>query len=401
MTAPRIPHETDRLAALRRYRILDSLVEREYDDLTAIAAHICGTPISLISLVDENRQWFKSARGLQVRETHRDLAFCAHAIQEPDRPLVVTDARLDPRFATNALVVEDPKLVFYAGVPLLTPEGQPLGTICVIDHQPRQLDAGQLEALQRLSRQVIQLLELRATLLEAEQRNAERQEAYDTLRDFSHIIAHDLKAPIRNISQLSELLREECGPRLTDDANEVLGMIEGRAADASRMIDGVLRYSKVIRSLGKSREVVNIGQIVEQVAQQLDLREGCQVRYTGQVNALITSRIALVQIFQNLIGNAIKHSQPCSCHVLIDCAADADGLYAFSVEDNGPGIPAAYQQSVFKLFTTGEAEGAAGHGVGLAIVKRLIEALSGTITMTSTIGTGTTFRFTLPENVQA
>ncbi len=399
MTEPQSPNEASRLAALRRYHILDSVVEQEYDDLTAIAAHICGTPISLISLIDEDRQWFKSVRGLEVRETSRDLAFCAHAIREPDRPLVVSDARLDPRFANNALVVDDPKVIFYAGVPLVTPEGHPLGTICVIDHQPRQLDAGQLEALQRLSRQVIQLLELRATLLEAEQRSAERQEAYNTLRDFSHIIAHDLKAPIRNIGQLSELLREDYGHALPADGNEVLSMIEGRATDATRMIDGVLRYSKAIRSLGTSREVVDIGQVVDRIARQLDLQEGCQVQYTGRVKCLTTSRIALLQIFQNLIGNAIKHSPGTGCHVLVDCVAEVDGIFAFSVEDNGPGIPAAYQQSIFNLFSTGAADRAAGHGVGLAIVKRLIEALGGTIDVSSTVGRGTTFRFTLPENV--
>jgi len=154
--------ESARLAELKRLAILDSPEEQAYDDITRMAADLCGTPIALISLIDGKRQWFKSRIGLQVRETPREMAFCAHAIEAPDQPLVVNDATQDPRFQANPLVTGDPGIRFYAGAPLVTSSGQPLGTLCVIDRLPREISPAALEQLQFLARQVIQVLEERA-----------------------------------------------------------------------------------------------------------------------------------------------------------------------------------------------------------------------------------------------
>jgi GAF domain-containing protein len=160
MKAPLTEREQERLAALQDYRILDTPPERAYDDLTALAAYICDVPIALISLVDSERQWFKSKVGLEAAETGRDVSFCAHAILEDDI-LVIQDTHADSRFATNPLVTCAPHIRFYAGVPLMTPEALPLGTLCVIDHEPRNLSEGQLRALEGLTRQVVTSMELR------------------------------------------------------------------------------------------------------------------------------------------------------------------------------------------------------------------------------------------------
>ena len=153
-------NEAERLTALREYHVLDTGAEQAYDDITALAAHICGVPIAMVSLVDESRQWFKSKLGLNQRETPRDVAFCAHAILQTE-PLVVRDAMKDGRFADSALVTRAPHIRFYAGFPLTTRDGHNLGTLCAIDRKPRRLTAQQKAAMQVLARQLMALLELR------------------------------------------------------------------------------------------------------------------------------------------------------------------------------------------------------------------------------------------------
>ena len=175
MKAPLPQDEPDRLEALRAYSILDTLDEQAFNDIALLAGSICETPIALISLVDEQRQWFKARVGLQARETPRDFAFCAHAILDAQNVLVVKDARADPRFEDNPLVTGDPNIRFYAGAPLLTPTGKALGTVCVVDRTPRDLPPEKIEALRALSRMVVAQLELRRVVSEL-QRSEEQLE---------------------------------------------------------------------------------------------------------------------------------------------------------------------------------------------------------------------------------
>lgn len=175
--------EEQRLDDLRSYEILDTRPEQAYDDLTFLAACICESPIALISFVDSERQWFKSKFGLDAAETSRSVAFCAHAILRPDSLFVVGDATKDARFAENPLVTDDPKIRFYAGAPLVTSSGHALGTLCVIDREPRELTTKQKEALSALSRQVVAQLELRETLAKAQASAKQMQRYHEELEN--------------------------------------------------------------------------------------------------------------------------------------------------------------------------------------------------------------------------
>jgi GAF domain-containing protein len=192
MSAPKMStDDAARVGALQKYAILDSEPEQAFDDLTFLASYVCKTPIALISLIDEDRQWFKAKVGISAKETSRDIAFCATAIQQAD-VFVVPDAMKDERFCTNPLVVSEPNIRFYAGAPLVNEDGYALGTLCVIDRAPRELGADQEAALKALSRLVLMQMEFRRNLIllkealsdrtrEEHERERELKKVQDTL----------------------------------------------------------------------------------------------------------------------------------------------------------------------------------------------------------------------------
>ena len=231
-SAPVMPEdEAARLEALHRYRILDTEPERSFDDLTLLASHICGTPMALISLVDADRQWFKSRIGIPISETARAVSFCAHAINHRDL-FIVPDARHDERFRDNQLVTGAPEIRFYAGAPLVTPDGHALGTLCVLDRVARTLSREQLEALTALCHQTEAQLELRRHVLELEQALEERDRAQaeqatliDELRS-AHADVRRLSALMPYCSTCQFTMTVPADPReipkLTDGVTHVL-----------------------------------------------------------------------------------------------------------------------------------------------------------------------------------
>ena len=228
------PTEEARLAALRSYKILDTDPEKAFDDLTILASHVCETPVALISLIDADRQWFKSRVGVDLTETSREVSFCAVAIQHTDL-FVVPDATKDPRFSSNPFVVADPKIRFYAGAPFKSSDGYPLGTLCVVDVVPRQLTPSQQNALLALSRQVQAQFELRKNLLELrtalEARDKAEAERDQTIVELQHALEH--------VSRLSGLL-PACSACKLDvtipaDPSAINGVVDGVMQIARQM----------------------------------------------------------------------------------------------------------------------------------------------------------------------
>lgn len=258
-------NEAERLKALEDYNILDTLPEQGFDDLTALAAYICKTPIALISLIDSDRQWIKSKVGLQVREIPRDWAFCSHTILQPQKILVVNNAIKDHRFANNPLVKNNPKIRFYAGVPLVTPNGFAVGTLCVIDMIPRQLNDQQLDALHRLSRQAIAQMELiqeihnrkqaeiegRQLSLTDELTGLHNRRGFFLLAEQQLKIAHRMKLlcwvifiDLDGLKQINDTLGHDVGDALI--------------VDAGRLLKQSFRKSDIVARLGGDEFIVFI-----------------------------------------------------------------------------------------------------------------------------------------------
>jgi len=242
MRKPEIPeNESERLDALKSYEVLDSLPEKDYDNITQLASAICDCPISLVSLVDDKRQWFKSHNGLEATETPKEFAFCAHAIVNPSLTLTVKDSRLDDRFSDNPLVTGDPRVIFYSGVPLVNPEGHALGTLCVIDQKPKMLTDDQKASLRALANQVVNLLELR-------KRNKELSSMNQALQEFAQDVESEIDSSSGSISGIAKALRLGYEDKLDEIGIELLNGLE---KNSNRLSKRILSYVKDSQGLSK------------------------------------------------------------------------------------------------------------------------------------------------------
>jgi anti-sigma regulatory factor (Ser/Thr protein kinase) len=219
--------EAARLAALRRYRILDTEPEQAFDDLTLLASYVCETPIALLTLVDSDRQWFKSRVGMTAAQTDRNISFCTHAIEKPDEIMVVPNTLSDRRFSNNPFVVGEPRIRFYAGAPLVTPDGYALGTLCVVDSVPRSLTPEQTAALDALRRQAQAQLELRNNLADLREALQERERAEQAREQ----LITELRQSLDNVNKLAGLMQfcSTCQMNLTLPAvpSSILTVSEG------------------------------------------------------------------------------------------------------------------------------------------------------------------------------
>ena len=404
MNSPSIPvNERERLENLRAYSILDTLSEAEYDEITFLASKICGTPISLVTLIDETRQWFKSKYGLEINETPREYAFCAHAIQDQDNILIVPDSREDIRFQDNPLVTDHPNVVFYAGVPLVTPQGFPLGTLCVIDNVPRRLEESQIEALQALANQLIKLLELRIAFIqlrESEQRLKELNATKDRL--FS-IIGHDLRGPIGGFKSLIQLLISGYDLSNSKQLLEILKVIHKTANSTYDLLENLLEWAKSQQNeIVFNPEKIELKDLVFNIMNLFsEVILNKEINIVNEIpddQFLVADKNMLSTVLRNLISNAIKFT-PNGKSIKISVANIGDNI-KISVQDEGTGIQ---EEDLPKLFNSLSplssygTQGEKGSGLGLLLCKDFIERHTGIIEVNSIWDKGSTFSFTLPQ----
>lgn len=392
--------EDERIKLLESYSILDTLPEIDYDNLTAIAAEICGTPISLISFVDKERQWFKSHYGLDVSETSRDYSFCAHAINDPDTIFIVGDSRKDKRFYDSPIVSGNPNVIFYAGVPLINENGLPLGTLCVIDHEPKTLTQNQIRSLKALSDQTMKLLDLRLKSIELETAMVKLEKKYQELERFANIAAHDLKSPLANVSGLADLFIENYKTIIDEEGHEMIQLIKSSSDKLRGMIDGLLEYSKTDKIVANNKTEVNIAVLKKEISGLFVFKDNCSITFESHIDVIKTNKTAIEQILINLIANAVKYNDKEIAKIKIEMLEE-DAFYKISVADNGPGILKENHELIFQIFevlSRHDRFGEKGNGIGLATVKKMVEELGGTIYVESEMGRGTKFVFTISKS---
>lgn len=394
-----LENEQERLKDLDSYSILDTFPEEDYDNLTAIAAQICGTPISLVSLVDDKRQWFKSHHGLSASETPREYAFCAHAIHDKENFFIVQDARIDERFHDNPLVTGEPHVIFYAGIPLVSDEGFPLGTLCVIDHEPKLLSEGQLSSLRALSKQVMNLLNLRKKKVELEEALVSLKEKNRELDQFAFVAAHDLKSPLIGISSMAQLMLDQYESQIDEEGQNLLSLMVQATDRMRNLIDGLLNYSRSECCLKEEKSIVNVAAMKKDLINLFSYDNDMVLVVKSKLKEITVNRTALDQILINLIANAIKYSDKEVVKIEIGISEN-DTHYLIYIEDNGPGIEDKYFNRIFKIFEVVAAKdkfGNAGNGIGLATVKKIVTKSGGDIVVTSELGRGTRFAFSLEK----
>lgn len=397
LIAPPPNNENQRIETLLGYKVLDTDAEFCYDDLVEIASQICQTPIALVSLVDIDRQWFKARVGLDAEETPRDIAFCTHAILQDD-VFIVPDATLDKRFADNPLVTEDPKIRFYAGAPLITHDGFALGTLCVIDREPKELNSGQISALKALARQVISQLELRLKTMKPDQLNTGKNK-------FFSMLSHDLKGPFNSILGFSNTLLNKIDTLSKENISKSAECIHHSAEQAYDLLINLLEWSrfqmggfvfKPEKNTLKS-SLTDVLLTLQNISQTKNIELVNDISDQTIVNA---DQLMLKSIFLNLIGNAIKFT-PHGGLIKVYSQENNTGV-TVCIEDNGVGIPAEKIKDMFELesfYTSAGTKGELGTGLGILLCKDFIEKHQGEIWVESKLGEGSQFYFSLPNKV--
>jgi signal transduction histidine kinase/ActR/RegA family two-component response regulator len=393
--APTTLDEAARLHALYDYDVLDTEAEKIFDDLTQLAAQICNTPITLISLVDPNRQWFKSKVGLDAEETSRDIAFCAHAIHQKEI-FEVEDTLLDKRFFDNPLVTSAPNIRFYAGTPLVSASGHAIGTLCVIDDKPNKLTTDQRQALEVLGRSVISQMELRKNIKQLKQANEHKTE-------FLSNMSHELRTPLNAIIGFSRLILEDIKThQYPAKFSEYIGHIDYSGRRLLSVVNSVIDLNKIEAGMMQVqvehtcvREFFkDIEGMLAMTANEKDVAFSVNVSDTLPTY-LVIDQAKIGQIITNLVHNAIKFTDS-GKWVKVEFSLN-NGNFVITVADQGVGISSTDQTKLFSKFQqVGQAKSAEGSGLGLSITQSLVELLGGSIKVLSTLGSGSIFKVLLP-----
>jgi signal transduction histidine kinase/CheY-like chemotaxis protein len=394
--APPTIDEAARLKSLYDYDILDTEAEKTFDDITQLVAQICNMPISLISLVDSERQWFKSKIGLAPQQTAKDIAFCTHAIHQK-KVFEVEDTLHDERFFDNPLVTSTPNIRFYAGTPLVSPDGHVIGTLCVIDNKPNKLTQDQRQALEVLGRSVISQMELRKN-------NKILKLANEHKTEFLSNMSHELRTPLNAIIGFSHLMLENTQDyKMPQKFAEYVKHIDYSGRRLLSVVNSVIDLNKIeagmmqvqIKTICLREFIKNLEGMLAITANQKDVEFSVHVS-NDLPKYLAVDQAKISQIITNLAHNAIKFTDG-GKWVKVELSLNSKQL-VITVADQGVGISSHDQTKLFDQFQqVGQAKSSEGSGLGLSITQSLVTLLGGKIKVLSTVGSGSIFKVLLPQ----
>ncbi len=398
--APIPENDFMRVQNLHELAILDTPEEDEFTDIVELASHICNMPISLISLVDESRQWFKAKKGVSASETSRDISFCGHAIAAENNFFEVIDAIKDERFFDNPLVISDPEIRFYAGVQLISRKGFKIGMLCVNDNKPGKLSGEQIFALKVLGNHVAKLLDLRITRKHSEEKTAKIQMQNNLLTKMVSIITHDVRGPIGSIKTAvdmsdAHLISEEAKTKL-------YGMFSKQIATVLNLLNNLVDWGNI------QIQGSNIKQGNKQLKQLMDeefetFRLSAELKNNTLVNLVDESVVLNADynmvkfVLRNLINNANKFTQNGKITVYSDADENNDIVF---VSDTGIGMT---QENLTKLLSkniivsTNGTNNEKGSGLGITLIKDFMEGINGSLTIQSELGKGTSILLYFPK----
>ena len=388
-----------RIVELKNLGILDTEDEEIFDDIVKTASLVCEAPISLITLLDDSRQWFKASIGTDVKETPIEIAICYHTIQENDGQMLIEDLTMDDRFKDNPFVLNEPNLKSYLGISMLTQNGEKIGTVCVMDDKKRGFDHKQIACLNSLAKYAMKLIQEKVRMRNIENQNKVLKLLNKNMESFNHSIAHDVKAPLNIMKAFTKLVvKDETNP-LNPKQIEYLGFVINASNSLSHMVNNLLEFSKKVQVNSDEFEFINLNQLTETVIGLLDYNKTfLNYKIAENTPNVFYSLPILKQAFQNVISNAIKYRDPVKEDNNLDITFSQDSEETrIAFVDNGIGISKDRLDELFLLFNP-DSRVESSSGIGLCIVKEVLNRAGGKISVDSILGQGTTICISIPNS---
>ena len=396
---PSSEKEIERLLTLRDYNILDTASEAVYDQLTELASSICEAPIALISIIDEHREWFKSAYGVNIVEKPRGWLPLIEEVKQ-DKIIEIQDSRKEQYLDLSTLKINDINIIFYASISLFSPCGKHIGFLYVIDNKTHKLNIKQKQQLTLLSKQVVSLLELRKNSSHSNSQSFENSKEFEQknkqLEQFVYTVSHDLKAPLVTLSAFTKTLGKELSQYTTDKQKYRFTRIEENISQMGNLLTELLELSRVLNQ-DVTKELIDTQQVIEKQKQQVS-KQYKDVKFTVEIvtplNPVFANKVLFTQCIFNLLTYSIENRDP-SRTLNIKISTHHDQEYtSVSIEDNGLGISEKVQKRIFCVFE--QVDQVKETGMGLCIVKAVLDKHHGKIKLNSTLGKGTQFELFFP-----